>query len=204
MGNLQRVGVGCFFLQPEEPAKTGDPPERIVETAQTLIQDGAELLLAIDRGESDSTAHQRAMDALCAVCGTVDVPVIGTGEIGRLEDAKKLLYAGCDRVALTKTTCDDVELFHQIVGRFGADRLAVLLSNPGDAERAEEERLTTEPDKRFPLPVLALAAHPFFVFIVRDRFESYCNAQLRGLEQQFFHDLPGVPGRDADKYAQRE
>ncbi|MBR5115925.1 MAG: tRNA-dihydrouridine synthase, partial [Lachnospiraceae bacterium] len=91
--NLKKIAIGCFFAEPKDDAKA-------TEEAFSLIREGAELLLAVDRGGMDDTEHQKSMDALKAVCESVDVPVIGTGEIRRMEDVKMLLYAGCDRVAL--------------------------------------------------------------------------------------------------------
>ncbi len=144
---LKKIGIGCFTAEPKEDAEA-------VEEAFSLIRGGAQLLLAIDRGGMDDAAHQRSMDALKAVCSSVDVPVLGTGEIRRMEDVKKLLYAGCDRVALPGPALDDRALFDEVLGKFGDLRLAALV-DPAEAERMESLR-DAEGELRFPIPVVGI------------------------------------------------
>ena len=119
MATLKKAAVGCMFFGPSD---AGDKTEE----AFSLIADGAQILLAVDLGGDDDSAHQKAMDALKAVCESVDVPVVGTGDIRRMEDVKKLLYAGCDRVLLQNAALEDAALIEEVTGKFGAGKLAAV------------------------------------------------------------------------------
>ncbi len=78
---------------------------------------------------ADDEAHEAALDALKALCLVTDTPVIGTEDIHRMEDVKKLLYAGCERVALNETVLRDrPDVASEVTGKFGTERLAALLS----------------------------------------------------------------------------
>ena len=44
--------------------------------------------------------HEKDLDVLREICQNTAVPVIGSGHIFRMEDVKKLLYAGCQQVML--------------------------------------------------------------------------------------------------------
>ncbi|MCR4763295.1 MAG: bifunctional phosphoribosyl-AMP cyclohydrolase/phosphoribosyl-ATP diphosphatase HisIE [Lachnospiraceae bacterium] len=155
---LTRTQVGCFTL-PDDDGREADA-ERLkkaaLESALRLIDEGAGILLVTDRMQSDDTAHQHAMDALLNVCQSVDVPVIGTGEIRRMEDVKKLLYAGCDRVALDKPVLDNETLFQEVLGKFGPDRLTALIETDS-AEETAARRLAEDEKTRFPLAMMAPA-----------------------------------------------
>ncbi|MBR4529294.1 MAG: bifunctional phosphoribosyl-AMP cyclohydrolase/phosphoribosyl-ATP diphosphatase HisIE [Lachnospiraceae bacterium] len=154
MGELKKTEVGSIVLREISDVLSDEQIKEAVADAYGMIRDGVSMILAFDRGASDDAAHQRAMDLLCAVCKAVDVPVIGTGEIGRMEDVKKLLYAGCDRVALPVSAYEDKALFDEVFGKFGADRLAVL-TDPDHAGAMEDARSAADTEKVFPLPVIA-------------------------------------------------
>ncbi len=127
----------------------GDPKpfsEQLLDQAFSMINEGAPALI-VDVKAEDDQVHEFSLDALKILCGTVDVPVIGTQDLKRLEDVKKLLYAGCRRVAFRQDNASErSELFQEAQGRFGAERLA-RLSEAGTLMEAEEDKELVFPSR---------------------------------------------------------
>ena len=59
---------------------------------------GADELLVFDFSSGDEE-HQKAIARIREICA-VSIPVMAAGNINRMEDVKKLIYAGCAKVAL--------------------------------------------------------------------------------------------------------
>ena len=80
-------------------------------------------LLIFDQSRTDKE-HEEALDLIREICDKVRIPVTGAGNIRRLEDVKKLIYAGCRKAALNFSRSDNVELAREAAGRFGRDKIA--------------------------------------------------------------------------------
>ena len=52
--------------------------------------------------------HEAALDVIKDICAEVKVPVIGAGNVKRMEDVKKLLYAGCKKAVLNFSRDDNI------------------------------------------------------------------------------------------------
>ena len=109
-----------------------NPAEYVSATANKIFADVGNdcdaILVTIDA--SDDEAHEAALDALKAFCAIIDLPVIGTEDIRRMEDVKKLLYAGCERAALDEQALKErQDMVSEVVGKFGTDRLAAILTS---------------------------------------------------------------------------
>ena len=64
-------------------------------------------LLIFDQSRTDKE-HEEALDLIREICDKVRIPVTGAGNIRRLEDVKKLIYAGCRKAALNFSRSDNV------------------------------------------------------------------------------------------------
>lgn len=58
--------------------------------------------------------HEKDLDVLREICQNTAVPVIGSGHIFRMEDVKKLLYAGCQQVMLDYADPVQLELTKEV------------------------------------------------------------------------------------------
>ncbi len=83
----------------------------------------ADEILVFDQSRSDAE-HDEAIEVIRRICAAVRIPVTGAGHIRRLEDVKKLIYAGCRRAALNFSREDNVELASEVSARFGRDKIA--------------------------------------------------------------------------------
>ena len=91
--------IPCIYLYQEKAvAGFGDTQTIVSENPIALgkfySDNGADELLIFDLSDGDE-AHEKALDVIKAVCSAVEMPVIGAGNVKRMEDIKKLLYAGC-------------------------------------------------------------------------------------------------------------
>ncbi len=86
----------------------------------------AQGIIAEDVSEEDA-AHEAAIEALGVLTARIPVPFIVKGRVKRLEDVKKYLYAGAEKIYLTE---DQKEIYEEAAARFGKERLTDTLEFP--------------------------------------------------------------------------
>ena len=69
--------------------------------------------------------HEEALDIIKEICENVEIPVIGAGNVKRMEDVKKLLYAGCKKAALNFAKEGNIAILEEVSKKFGKDRIVV-------------------------------------------------------------------------------
>lgn len=128
--------VPCLYLyrgqavtgwENREPFEGGDA----LELAGFYSDGGADELLAFDLSSTDEE-HEEAIGKIREICQASQIPVTAAGNVKRLEDVKKLLYAGCRRVALNFSKESNVNLLEEASERFGKEKILACVS------RAEE------------------------------------------------------------------
>ncbi len=95
-----------------------------VSYAETITDAGADALLVFDLSTGDEE-HETSLDLIKAISSEVDVPLIGAGNVNRMEDIKKLLYAGCKKAALNFSKPGNVEILKEVSDKFGKDKIAI-------------------------------------------------------------------------------
>ena len=90
--------------------------------AQSYEESRCDRILVCDLSEDDD-AHENAIDWIREICSAVSIPVAGAGHIRRMEDVKKLLYAGCRQAVLDYDRPDNRALAREVALKFGSDRL---------------------------------------------------------------------------------
>ena len=90
--------IPCIYLKDEKAVRSLADSEITntdpVALAKRYSENHADGLIIFDQSEGDE-AHEAALDIIKEICTAVSIPVIGAGNIRRMEDVKKLLYAGC-------------------------------------------------------------------------------------------------------------
>lgn len=92
--------VPCIYLY-HEHAVRNLMDTTIVDTDPVRLADyycehNADELIVFDMSEGDAE-HEAALDIIKEICAKAEVDVIGAGNVKRMEDIKKLLYAGCKK-----------------------------------------------------------------------------------------------------------
>lgn len=85
---------------------------------------GADAIIVFDLSEGDKQ-HEDALLVIRGITRSMDTPVIGAGNVNRLEDVKKLLYAGCRKVALNMAKQSNIDLIEEAGKRFSKDKIYV-------------------------------------------------------------------------------
>ena len=90
---------------------------------------GADELLVSDFSSGDEE-HEKAIARIREICAVSEIPVMAAGNINRMEDVKKLIYAGCAKVALNFSKQSNIELLEEMSKRFGQEKMYVCISSP--------------------------------------------------------------------------
>jgi len=99
-----------------------------VKLAKFYEANSADALLVFDMSDSDET-HEEALDIIKSICVTLDIPVYGAGNVKRMEDIKKLLYAGCNKAALNYSKQSNIDITEEVSKKFGADKIIACVES---------------------------------------------------------------------------
>lgn len=108
-----------------------------VELAVFYCENHADELLVFDQSVGDDD-HQEALDIIKEICTKVEVPVIGAGNVHRMEDIKKLIYAGCKKAALNYSKADNVAITEEVSLKFGKEKIAACIGDVAEITDHEE------------------------------------------------------------------
>ena len=97
-----------------------------VDLAKHYDNMGADELIIFDLSENESE-QEVALDLIRRMNRAINIPTVVGGNIRKLEDIKKVLYAGAKRVILNFSKLHSIEMIEEASNRFGKDRLAVSL-----------------------------------------------------------------------------
>lgn len=73
--------------------------------------------------EDADAAHESALDVLKEICTLAEMDVTGAGNVKRMEDIKKLLYAGCRRAVLDFEKESNIAIAEEVSLKFGRDKI---------------------------------------------------------------------------------
>ena len=123
---MKKRFVSCIYLYQGTAVKNlndlGVLNEDPVKLAKYYDDNYADELLVFDLSKGDQE-HEAALDVIKAICAAVECDVIGAGNVKRMEDVKKLLYAGCKKVALNYELESNVALTQEVSNKFGKDKI---------------------------------------------------------------------------------
>lgn len=128
-----KLMIPCLYLQYGK-AVTGFGQRNLfgdgdVETLAKFYSDnGADELLVFDFSSEDQE-HEKAIGKIKEICAASEIPVIGAGNIKRMEDVKKLIYAGCAKTVLNFSKQGNVDLLEEVSKRFGKEKMMVSISS---------------------------------------------------------------------------
>ncbi len=103
--------------------------EDAVKYCVSLSVKGADAIILFDLSEGDKE-HEDALLVIRQITRSMDTHVYGAGNVNRLEDVKKLLYAGCRKVALNMAKQSNIDLIEEAGKRFSKDKIYVCADSP--------------------------------------------------------------------------
>jgi cyclase len=122
-----RVGKGVRFVEIRD---AGDP----VEVARRYDAEGADEITFLDITAS-SDDRDTMLHVVEAVAGEVFIPLTVGGGIRSLDDIRRLLNAGADKVSINTAAVHDPEFVRNAAARFGSQCIVVAI----DAKQVAEE-----------------------------------------------------------------
>jgi phosphoribosyl-ATP pyrophosphohydrolase/phosphoribosyl-AMP cyclohydrolase len=132
-----------------------------VISAKFFSDSGADEIIIFDLSITEEE-HEKAIGIIKEIARNIEIPLICGGNIQRVEDVKKLLYAGAGRVFLNAAKESNLEMLEEVSKRFGKDKVSICLIEKQEIkgreklieEYAEELILLTEIKPPVSLPVL--------------------------------------------------
>ncbi|MBR5637531.1 MAG: bifunctional phosphoribosyl-AMP cyclohydrolase/phosphoribosyl-ATP diphosphatase HisIE [Pseudobutyrivibrio sp.] len=103
-----------------------DVKKDVLELASVYDDSGIDKIICYDLS-TDDEEHDKNILAIREINRNVQVKTAGGGNIKRLEDVKKLLYAGCVEVILNGSKPETIDLIKEASARFGAQKMLVSL-----------------------------------------------------------------------------
>lgn len=98
----------------------------LVRLAKDYGNTGADELLVFDFSSND-TEHEEAIGWMKKIVQEAEIPVIGAGNVKRMEDVKKLIYAGCEKAVLNFSKASNVGILEEVSKKFGKERILVSI-----------------------------------------------------------------------------
>ncbi len=134
MSDKIRKIIGTIYLKNGRAMKNFASDKAVAfdaaEYAGQLSDDNVDEIIVFDMSPAgDDKAHEEAIDTIKKICKAADVPVTGAGNIKRMEDVKKLLYAGCKKAALDFSREDNVDILKEVSDKFGKNKIVICYKN---------------------------------------------------------------------------
>ncbi|MEG0962334.1 MAG: bifunctional phosphoribosyl-AMP cyclohydrolase/phosphoribosyl-ATP diphosphatase HisIE [Lachnospiraceae bacterium] len=94
--------------------------------ARLYNDSGIDKLYVFDLSEDDNE-HDLNLHTIKELCRIIEIPTYGGGNINRLEDIKKILYAGCKGAILDSRKYESPQLAEEGAQRFGEEKILMAL-----------------------------------------------------------------------------
>ena len=101
--------------------------EEIIKSCEEYSNKGADELLIFD-DSNDDASHDYKISLMKKLFNRIDIPYITGGNVKRLEDVKKYLYAGASKVFLDMDKESNISLIKEASDRFGKEKIAIYIS----------------------------------------------------------------------------
>lgn len=98
----------------------------LLRLAKEYGNSGADELMVFDLSSND-TEHEEAIGWMKKMVQAAEVPVIGAGNVKRMEDVKKLIYAGCEKAVLNFSKESNVKILEEVSKKFGKEKILVSI-----------------------------------------------------------------------------
>ena len=98
------------------------------ELALKYANNHVDALFVTDLSDCDEE-HEQNLDVLKDICIKAEIPVIGAGNVKRMEDIKKLLYAGCKQAVLDYDTAEGIAITEEVSLKFGKEKILAKASD---------------------------------------------------------------------------
>lgn len=122
----------CIYLYQGSAVKTLTDHTIVSEDPAALAayycNNNADRIIVFDQSNTDEE-HDEALDTIKKIALACEVPVIGAGNVKRMEDIKKLIYAGCAKAVLNYSKISNIEITEEVSKKFGKKKILAAYMN---------------------------------------------------------------------------
>ncbi|MBR6307334.1 MAG: bifunctional phosphoribosyl-AMP cyclohydrolase/phosphoribosyl-ATP diphosphatase HisIE [Lachnospiraceae bacterium] len=134
---MKKKLIPCIYLK-NKMAVAGFDDNTVIETdplrlVSKFCERKADEIIIYDLSIED-TGHEAAIDVIKEICEKSTVPVIGAGNVKRMEDIKKLLYAGCKRACLNYSKQGNIDITKEVSDKFGKDKIIACVKTTNELD----------------------------------------------------------------------
>lgn len=133
MSKIIRKFIPCIYLYRGQAVRSLDDTFVVEADPLRLVrlfnENNADELLVFDMSEGDGE-HEANLDVLKEICAAAEMDVCGAGNVKRMEDVKKLLYAGCRKAVLDFEKESNIAVTEEVSLKFGRDKLMLSCNDP--------------------------------------------------------------------------
>ncbi len=87
---------------------------------------GADAIAFFDSSATRATLEEN-ISVIKEITASIDIPLIACGGVRKLEDVKKLLYAGASKVCMKTAPLNDISIVRESSDRFGSERIVATI-----------------------------------------------------------------------------
>lgn len=109
----------------------------IIRMAKEYGNQGADKLLVFDLAQNDAE-WEEGIGILREICQEAEIPVLGSGLVKRMEDVKKILYAGCEKAVVGMQGENREALLEEVSKKFGKEQIIVAVDDPETYRKQKE------------------------------------------------------------------
>lgn len=127
----QKNIVATIYLKNGQAVKGIDnyePLDDVIHLARLYNDSGIDKIIVFDLSDEDEE-HEKNIHTIKNINRNVEIKVCAGGNINRLEDIKKFIYAGCLQVIVNGAKPNSMELAEEASKRFGKERILVSMAN---------------------------------------------------------------------------
>ena len=127
----KKILVATLYIKDGKPVQNNrdlTPIGELSTYAKLYNDSGIDKIFVFDLSDDDEE-HERNLQAIRELNRMIDIPTCGGGNIRRMEDVKKLLYAGCKQIMLNAAKSGCIDLARKAADRYGKDRILVSVHN---------------------------------------------------------------------------
>lgn len=129
---MSKKFAACIYLSEKKAVKSLQDSSIIsmdpVALAMSYSDGSADALVVFDLSYQDA-AHEDAILIMKQIAESVSIPVYGAGNIKRMEDVKKILYAGCKKAILNLNKESSFEILEEVSQKFGREKIGASFMN---------------------------------------------------------------------------
>ena len=137
--------VATIYLKDGKAIKARDNYEDypdVIELAKLYNDSGIDKIMIFDLSTTDEE-HERNIQVILNINRNIEIKVCAGGNINRMEDIKKFIYAGCLQVIVNGSKPESMALAAEASKRFGKDRILVSVTNVDFIFKHQDEMADT-------------------------------------------------------------